>query len=84
MTSVREWFAELRRRKVIRAAGIYVVVAWAVIQVGEATFPSLALPDWALRLVIVLAVIGRVWCHAHHFIFTIVNPKAEIGSKGRV
>lgn len=58
MTSVREWFAELRRRKVIRAAGIYVVVAWAVIQVGEATFPSLALPDWALRLVIVLAVIG--------------------------
>lgn len=58
MTSVRQFFGELRRRRVIRAAGLYVLVAWMVIQVGEATFDSLELPDWSLRLVIVLAALG--------------------------
>ncbi|MDH3296729.1 MAG: tetratricopeptide repeat protein [Gemmatimonadota bacterium] len=58
MVPIRHFFAELRRRKVIRAAGLYVLVAWMVIQVGEATFDSLDLPDWSLRLVIVLAALG--------------------------
>lgn len=58
MASVKQFISELRRRRVIRAAGIYVLVAWMVIQVGEATFPSLGLPDWGLRFVIVLVALG--------------------------
>lgn len=58
MASVKQFLAELRRRRVIRASGIYVLVAWMVIQVGEATFPSLGLPDWSLRFVIVLVALG--------------------------
>jgi len=58
MASVKQFFSELRRRRVIRAAGMYVLVAWMVIQVGEATFESMALPDWGLQLVIVLSALG--------------------------
>ena len=58
MASLKQFFTELRRRRVIRAAGLYVLVAWMVIQVGEATFESMALPDWGLRLVIVLSALG--------------------------
>ncbi len=58
MASVKQFLSELRRRRVIRAAGLYILVGWMVIQVGEATFPSLALPDWSLRFVIVLVALG--------------------------
>ena len=52
------WFAELRRRKVFRVAGVYLVAAWLVIQVADAVFEPLGLPAWALKLVIVLAALG--------------------------
>jgi len=49
---------ELRRRKVFRVAGMYALVSWIIMQIGEVTFPALLLPDWALTLVIVLLIIG--------------------------
>ncbi len=49
---------ELRRRKVFRVAGMYALVAWIIMQIGEVTFPALLLPDWTLTLVIVLLIIG--------------------------
>jgi adenylate cyclase len=52
------WFAELRRRKVVRVAIVYVVIAWLMIQVADATFEPIGIPAWANRLVIVLAVLG--------------------------
>jgi len=50
--------AELRRRKVIRVAAAYGVVAWVVVQIAETVFEPLLLPDWALTLVVVLAILG--------------------------
>lgn len=58
MASLRQFISELRRRRVIRAVVIYLLVAWIVIQVGEATFPSLRLPEWTLTLVIAMAALG--------------------------
>ncbi len=52
------WFAELRRRKVIRVALAYLLVAWLLIQIAETTFEPLGLPEWSIKLVIVLAVMG--------------------------
>jgi adenylate cyclase len=51
-------FAELRRRSVLQVGGIYLVAAWLVIQVSTATFPVLLLPVWALRAVVVSAILG--------------------------
>lgn len=49
---------EIKRRHVFRVAAVYAVVAWLVVQVSNATFDPLNLPDWALTLVIVLTLVG--------------------------
>ncbi len=55
---LQRWFADLRRRKVLRVAGVYLVAAWLAIQVADAVFEPLGVPAWALKLVIVLAALG--------------------------
>ena len=57
-TSLVRFYRELRRRKVIRVALVYLIVAWALVEVASVVFPELLLPDWTVRLVIVLAIIG--------------------------
>jgi adenylate cyclase len=52
------FFAELKRRKVIRATVTYVIVAWLVMQIAETVFEPLGLPPWSLTLVITLALLG--------------------------
>jgi adenylate cyclase len=52
------FWSELRRRKVIRAAIVYVVVAWVVVEAASVLFPSLLLPEWTQRLVLAMAIIG--------------------------
>jgi TolB-like protein/Tfp pilus assembly protein PilF len=52
------FFEEVKRRKVYRVAVAYVVVAGGIIQLASAAFPAWELPNWALRLVIVLLLIG--------------------------
>jgi TolB-like protein/Flp pilus assembly protein TadD len=52
------FFEEIKRRKVYRVAVAYVVVAGGAIQIASAVFPAWELPSWALRLVIVLLLIG--------------------------
>lgn len=50
--------SELKRRRVLQVAGVYLVVMWVVIQVAVAIFPALRLPHWSVTLVICLAVVG--------------------------
>jgi adenylate cyclase len=50
--------SELRRRRVFRAAVIYVVVAYGVMQAANNFFPPLRLPEWTLTLVAALCVLG--------------------------
>jgi TolB-like protein/Tfp pilus assembly protein PilF len=52
------FFEEIKRRKVYRVAGAYAVVAGGAIQLASAVFPAWELPSWALRLVILLLLIG--------------------------
>jgi TolB-like protein/Tfp pilus assembly protein PilF len=52
------FFAELKRRKVYRVAIAYAVVAWLLIQVATQVFPFFEIPNWAVRLVIILLVLG--------------------------
>jgi adenylate cyclase len=57
-TTVSSFYQELRRRKVIRVAIMYALVAWMVVEVASVMFPGMLLPDWSVRLVIGLAVLG--------------------------
>lgn len=52
------FFEELQRRKVYRVAAAYVVAAGFIIQIASAIFPAWELPNWTLRLVIVLLLVG--------------------------
>ena len=52
------FFEELQRRKVYRVAAGYIVAAGFLIQIASAAFPAWELPNWSLRLVIVLLLIG--------------------------
>ena len=52
------FFDEVRRRKVYRVAAAYIIAAGGIIQLASAAFPAWELPNWALRLVIVLLLLG--------------------------
>ena len=54
------FFRELKRRNVYKVAIAYAVVAWLVIQVATQTFPFFEVPNWAIRLVILLLVLSLI------------------------
>jgi adenylate cyclase len=53
-------FSELKRRNVIRAAGLYLVGAWLLTQVAGTVLPMFGAPDWLPRSIVILLVIGFV------------------------
>src|SRR5436190_19911905 len=52
------FFEELQRRKVYRVAAAYIIAAGFIIQIASAVFPAWELPNWTLRLVIVLLLVA--------------------------
>jgi adenylate cyclase len=52
------FFAELKRRNVYKVAIAYGVVAWLFVQVATQVFPFFEIPNWIVRLVVLLGVIG--------------------------
>jgi TolB-like protein len=52
------FFEEAKRRKVYQVAAAYIIAAAGVIQMASAAFPAWELPNWGLRLVIVLLLLG--------------------------
>ncbi len=56
--NLKKFFAELKRRNVYKVAIAYAVVAWLLMQVATQVFPFLEIPNWAIRLVIMLLALG--------------------------
>ena len=56
--NLKNFFGELRRRNVYKVAIAYGVVAWLLMQVASQIFPFFEIPNWAVRLVVLLLVIG--------------------------
>src|SRR5436309_15596786 len=52
------FFTELKRRNVYKVAIAYAVVAWLLIQIATQVFPFFEIPNWVVRLVVLLLVIG--------------------------
>ena len=57
-TPGKSFWRQLKDRKVIRVGIVYIVVGWLLMQIGEVTFEALALPPWALSLLIVIVLLG--------------------------
>jgi TolB-like protein/tetratricopeptide (TPR) repeat protein len=49
---------ELKRRKVFKVGAAYLVVAWLAVQAASIAFPAFEAPPWALRVFILLALLG--------------------------
>src|SRR6187551_3630442 len=58
--SLPSFFAELKRRNVIRMAGLYLVGAWLIVQVASTVFPMFGTPEWLPRSIVVLLALGFV------------------------
>ena len=56
--NARNIFTELKRRNVYKVAVAYAVVGWLLIQVATQVFPFLEIPNWMIRLVILLTALG--------------------------
>jgi len=54
----KSFFAELKRRNVYKVAVAYAVVAWLLVQVTTQVFPIFEIPNWALRLIVLVIIIG--------------------------
>jgi TolB-like protein/tetratricopeptide (TPR) repeat protein len=58
--SERGFFAELKRRNVVRMAGLYLVGAWLLVQVTGTILPMFGAPDWLPRTIVMVLAIGFI------------------------
>src|SRR6058998_3085634 len=65
------FFAELRRRNVIRMAGLYLVGAWLLTQVASTVLPMFGSPEWLPRSVVILLAIGFIPALIFSWVFEI-------------
>src|SRR5436190_5411760 len=54
------FLAELKRRNVVRMAGLYLVGAWLLTQVASTVLPMFGAPDWLPRTIVILLAIGFI------------------------
>ena len=57
-SGIAAWWAELKRRRVVRVLVFYAVSGWVVIEVASTLAPNLDLPGWTVKLVISLVALG--------------------------
>src|ERR1700760_2606611 len=58
MSDKSTFFSELKRRNVYKVAVAYAVVSWLIIQIAAQVFPFFEIPNWAVRLVVILLILG--------------------------
>jgi TolB-like protein/tetratricopeptide (TPR) repeat protein len=54
----KELFGELKRRNVYKVAAAYAVVGWLLMQIATQVFPFFEIPNWGIRLVVLIIALG--------------------------
>jgi len=67
----------MKRRKVFRVAAVYLLGAWAVIQIADTTFETMGLPLWTVKLVIALVILGFPLVCALAWVFDVTPAGVE-------
>ena len=55
---MKKLMSELRKRGIIRIAGLYIALTWLIMQISDVVFPAFGIPDSALRYVLIVAAAG--------------------------
>jgi len=58
LSDINNIFKQLKKRKVFRSLAIYAGASFIILQVCSIVFPALLLPEWTMRLVVILLIIG--------------------------
>src|SRR5207344_2315782 len=79
---------ELRRRNVIRMAGLYLVGAWLLVQVAATLLPVFEAPAWVMKTLVGLLALGLIPALVFSWVFeltpegikrdTDIRPEASI------
>jgi TolB-like protein/Tfp pilus assembly protein PilF len=76
--------AELRRRNVIRVAGLYLVAAWLLVQVAETVLPIFETPGWVLKVLVAMLAVAFVPSMVFAWVFELtpegLRRESELGS----
>jgi TolB-like protein len=56
--NLKSFVGELKRRNVYKVAIAYAVIAWLLMQIASQIFPFFEIPNWAVRLVVLLLILG--------------------------
>ena len=56
--SLPSFMSELKRRQIYRGGVMYIVAGWVVVQVAATVFPYFNIPGWAIRLLVVVILLG--------------------------
>src|SRR5438105_14805490 len=84
---IDNFFAELKRRKVFKVGAAYLIVAWLAVQAASIGFPAFDAPPWALRIFILIALLGFPIAVVMAWVFDITREGVKLdsqtsGSKG--
>jgi TolB-like protein len=85
------FLAELKRRNVIRMAGLYLVGAWLIVQIAETLLPIFKTPDWVLQTLVLLLALGFIPALVFSWVFELtpdglrrdgeVKPDASVAAQ---
>lgn len=57
-SAIARYYSELKRRKVLRTAVAYLVTGWLIIEVASVLIPTLLLPEWSMRMLTLVVILG--------------------------
>ena len=75
--------SELKRRKVFKVGAAYLVVAWLAVQAVSIGFPAFDAPPWALRVFILLAMLGFPIILVFAWLFDLTPDGVKLESRTR-
>src|ERR1043166_4961649 len=78
------FFSELKRRKVFKVGAAYLVVAWLAVQAASIGFPAFDAPPWALRIFILIVLLGFPIAVVMAWVFDVTSEgvKLDVGASG--
>src|SRR5438552_9450369 len=80
---IDNFFSELKRRKVFKVGAAYLIVAWLAVQAASIGFPAFDAPPWALRIFILIALLGFPIAVVMAWVFDITREGVKLDSQTR-
>ncbi len=74
--------SELKRRKVFKVGAAYLVVAWLAVQAASIGFPAFDAPPWALRVFILLSLLGFPLALVMAWVFDATPEGMKLDTRG--